>query len=61
MYRQSRFYELSDVHSDRTEHRNGKMAIRLMRRLKNIFERELEIIFQNKETIIEQRLSLKEN
>jgi hypothetical protein len=32
---------------------NIEMAIKLIRRLKNIFERKLGLIFQNKETVIE--------
>ena len=32
---------------------NIEMAIKLIRRLKNIFERKLGLIFQNKETVLE--------
>jgi hypothetical protein len=38
------------VHSDRAKYRNG---YKIIRRLKNIFERKLGLIFQNKETVIE--------
>jgi len=40
----------ADVHSDRAKYRNG---YKIIRRLKNIFERKLGLIFQNKETVIE--------
>ena len=42
--------EQSGMHSDRTI---IKMVTKLIRRLKNIFERKLGLIFQNKETVIE--------
>ena len=38
------------MHSDRAKYRNG---YKIIRRFKNIFERKLGLIFQNKETVIE--------
>ena len=40
----------TDVHSDSP---NQDMAIKLIRRLKNIYETKLGLYFQNKETVLE--------